>query len=238
MSVASPRSLRPLLRLHGRSAVLRGGLLAALVGLSGCAGGAALETFDLTQPEGAARQSPGGRQMVVAEPSALAPLQSDRIVVKGADGSISFLPGVQWSDRLPPLLQARIIQAFENAGRAVGRAGNGVSADASLQSDIRFFGVSTASGSQAMIELSARVVDAQSGRILAARVFRSAGPLGGVDGKGAAAGLDAALQRLLPDLVRWAGGASRAAAPRPAAALAEPAAAGSTGTTASAATAN
>jgi cholesterol transport system auxiliary component len=196
-------------------------LAVAGASLAACSGSSPLETFDLSVPPRSRTSSPGGRQLVVAEPVALQPLEADRIMVKSADGSVSYLPGVQWSDRLPRLLQSRLVQTFENDGRAVGRAGNGVAADLVLQSDIRFFGVSTAEGSQAVVEISAKLVDGNSGRIVSARVFRGAQPVGALNGKAAAQALDGVTVRVLQDIVRWAGGASRAA-PKPVAAPAEP----------------
>jgi cholesterol transport system auxiliary component len=206
----------------------RGALRALVVAVAGlslaaCGGSAPLETFDLSVPPRSKTSSPGGRQLVVAEPVALQPLEADRIMVKAADGSVSYLPGVQWADRLPRLLQSRLVQTFENDGRAVGRSGNGVAADLVLQSDIRFFGISTAEGSQAVVEISAKLVDGSSGRIAAARVFRGSQPVGALNGKAAAQALDGVAVRVLQDVVRWAGGASRAA-PKPAAAPADPAA--------------
>lgn len=181
-------------------------MVATFLALAGCSSGGSLETFDLTLPPAPAKPSPSARQLVVAEPVALQALESDRIVVRSPDGTVSFVSGAQWSDRLPRLLQSRLVQSFENSGRAVGRAGNGIAADVILQSDIRFFGVSTADGGQAVIELSVKLVDGEAGRIQSARVFRSSAPLAGVTGKTAASALDAAMQKILLDIVRWAGG--------------------------------
>jgi cholesterol transport system auxiliary component len=185
--------------------------VAALLALAGCGSfSAPPETFDLALPTPVGKRAVSGRLVAVSEPLALQALESDRIVVRSADGTITFLPGVQWSDRLPRLLQSRIVQGFENAGRAVGRTGNGLAADVALQSDIRFFGVATggAGGAQAVIELSAKLVD-PAGRIVSARIFRATAPLASVEGRAAAAALDQAMARLIADLVRWTGGAAR-----------------------------
>jgi len=183
-------------------------LAAAVLLAAGLAGCGSFEqpptTFDLSVPEGARQASPGGRLLVVAEPVALQALESDRIVVRASDGTVSFVPGVQWADRLPRLLQARMVQSFENSGRSVGRAGNGLSADVALTSDIRFFGVRTDGGAQAVVELSAKLVSSD-GRIEHARVFRAATPLASVEGRAAAAALDQSMTKVLADLVRWAG---------------------------------
>lgn len=219
---------------RSRRAPLRALVLAmAGLALAACGSSRAPETFDLTVPPRAKISSPGGRQIVVAEPVALQTFESDRILVKSGDGSVSYLPGVQWSDRLPRLLQSRLVQTFENDGRAVGRSGNGVAADLVLHSDIRFFGISLAEGSQAVVEISAKMVDGNSGRIVAARVFRGAAPAGALDGRIAAQALDGATVPVLQDMARWASGVARAAprpAPSPSAGLPEtpPAGAGAT----------
>ncbi|WP_460448630.1 ABC-type transport auxiliary lipoprotein family protein [Alsobacter sp. SYSU BS001988] len=179
------------------------GLFTAALGLTGC-GSSPSETFDLTIPSGAARQNPGRSQIVVAEPVALQALESDRIVVRSADGSVSSVGGVQWSDRLPRLLQTRLVQAFENAGRAVGRAGTGINADQVLQTEIRFFGVSTVNGAEAVAELSVKIVASATGKITASRVFKGSVPLAAVGGREAAVALDKAAQRVFADVVRWA----------------------------------
>jgi len=144
-------------------------------------------TFDLAVPSGAVRRS-AGAQLVVAEPVALQTLDSDRIIVTSADGSVSALPGAQWSDRLPRLVQTRLVQTFENAGRAVGRAGGPLAAQRTLYSDLRRFGIVTAGSPQAVVEITARMVDTQSGRIVASRIFRVAVPVGSVAGREAGRG--------------------------------------------------
>nr|WP_256515232.1 ABC-type transport auxiliary lipoprotein family protein [Alsobacter ponti] len=201
-SPASPIASRP---ARGSAIARAGACLAGLLLLAGCAGSGPVATYDLSLPRGAARQAAGGAQLLVAEPVALQTLEGDRLVVRGEDGSTSFLGGAQWSDRLPRLLQSRLVQSFENAGKAVGRAGTGLTADYVLAADIRFFGVETrAGGAQAAIEISAKVVD-NTGRIVASRVFRGAAPLAEVAGPQAATTLDGVMTPMLTEIVRWVG---------------------------------
>ena len=97
------------------------------------------------------------------------------------------------------------MQSFENAGKAVGRAGSGLSADYLLGADIRAFGVTTVNGvPQVEIELSVKVID-NTGRIVAARVFRSTAPIGQVAGPDAAVALDRLMTPILAEIVRWVG---------------------------------
>jgi cholesterol transport system auxiliary component len=162
-------------------------------------------TFDLTAP----RQRAGGGgaiggQIVVAEPVAVQVLEAERIIVKDANGAVSFLGGAQWADRLPRLVQARLIQTFENASRirAVSRPGDRIVADYQLNTDIRAFQIDAATG-HAVVEISARLVNDRSGRIALARVFTGRVPVATIDPGNAAQALDRALSIVLLSIVRW-----------------------------------
>jgi cholesterol transport system auxiliary component len=171
--------------------------------LAGCASGAAPTTYDLTAP----REIHTGRGrglLVVAEPQALQAFDSPRIVITTRDGSIAYLPDAQWADRLPKLLQVRLIQTFENGQRiqAVGRPGDRLVPAAQLNSEIRRFGLDERTG-EAVVEVSVKIVNDRSGRILAGQVFTQRVAGGGVSGAAATAALDVANQALLRDIVRW-----------------------------------
>ena len=182
------------------------GLVAAcaLLALGGCGGGAPPQTFDLTAPKDGLSAGTGRGLLVVGEPTALQALDSTRILVMTSSGSLAYLPGAQWSDRLPKLLQVRLIQTFENGKRiqAVGRPGDRLVPVAQLNSEIRAFGLDEKTG-EAVIEMSVKIVNDRTGRILAGQVFSSRIPAGGNDGPVVSAALDLATQALLRDVVRW-----------------------------------
>ena len=175
---------------------------------AGCAGTKAPPTFDLTAAQGFPRNSGSPRgQLIVSEPTALAILDSEKIVVRPAKGELGYLMGAQWSDRLPKLLQARIVQSFENANRlrTVGRPGERLTADFSLVTDVRAFGVAIAdNGVFAEVEISAKVVADKSGRIIAGRVFRATIPAASTEATTVVVALDEAFHRVMIDLVLWA----------------------------------
>ena len=151
----------------------------------------------------------GSAQLVVAGSTALQVLDTERIVVEPQPGQITYLGKAQWADRLPALFQARLIQSFENAsrGRAVARPGDAVNADYTLLTDIRAFGLQTfGEGPEAVVEVSARIVSASSGRIVAAKVFTARAPAAGTSGPEATAALDAASDQVFVDIVTWTGG--------------------------------
>lgn len=182
-----------------------GAALAGLLALSACGGGAPPATYDLTAPREGITGGRGRGVLVVAEPQALQALDSSRIVIMTSEGGIAYLPDAQWSDRLPKLIQTRLIQTFENGARiqAVGRPGDRLVPAAQLNSEIRSFGIDEKAG-EAVIELSVKIVNDRSGRILAGQVFTSRVPSGGsVSGPVASAALDLATQSLLRDVVRW-----------------------------------
>lgn len=182
-----------------------GAALAGLLALSACGGGAPPATYDLTAPREGLSSGRGRGLLVVAEPQALQALDSNRIVIRTSDGGIAYLPDAQWSDRLPKLIQTRLIQTFENGARiqAVGRPGDRLVPVAQLNSEIRSFGIDEKTG-EAVIELSVKIVNDRSGRILAGQVFTSRVPSGGsISGPVASAALDLATQALLRDVVRW-----------------------------------
>ena len=177
-------------------------LVAALLG--GCAGGAAPLTFDLAALPAGGRPVASGRAIVVSEPVGIQPFEADRIIVREGGGSLSFLGGGQWADRLPRLIQTRIIQSLENSGRlrSVSRPGDKVTADYQLISEIRAFDIQTATG-EAVVDLSLKLVADGTGRVAAARIFTARVPVASVDAGSGARALDQALVTVLADIVRW-----------------------------------
>ena len=81
--------------------------------------------------------------MVIAEPTALSVLDSDRIQSVSAQGAYLALPEAQWSDLLPKVVQIKLLRAFEDASllASVGRSLEGPPGDFQLLIDIRKFHV-------------------------------------------------------------------------------------------------
>jgi cholesterol transport system auxiliary component len=183
-------------------------LLALGLALAACGGmgGQAPPTFDLSAPQAPAKARGSGRgQLVVAEPTALSVLNTDRIVVR-TQGEIAYLSRAQWSDRLPRLVQSRLVEGFENGSRlrAVGTPGDKLAADYQLITEVRAFHVSVASAPTAEVEISAKLVSDRAGRVLASKTFRASVPAASTEGPDAVSALDEAFQRVITDLVAWA----------------------------------
>lgn len=161
--------------------------------------------YDLTAPHPARVARAARGQLVIPEPTAIAVLDSERIVVRPAPDEIATLADAQWMDRLPKLLQARLVTTFENARRlrAVGRPGDRITADYELVTDVRAFQLSVSSGAEAQVEIAAKIVAARSGRIVAARVFRAVVPSDSTQAPGAVRAIDEAFGEVAVHLVRW-----------------------------------
>jgi cholesterol transport system auxiliary component len=184
------------------------------VALGGCAGGSGIgskappPTYDLAAAKDFPHRSrPARGQLVIAEPAALAPYDSDKIVVRPVPGEAAQLGDAQWEERLPKLMQARIVQSFENASRlrAVGRPADKIATDFALVSEVRAFEISVADGS-AVVEVAAKIVRERSGRIMAARVFRASVPAAAMQGAAAVDALNEAFGKVAKELVLWAAG--------------------------------
>lgn len=165
--------------------------------------------FDLTAPGDGGRGGGGvgGGQLVVTEPTSIQPLEDQRILARDAAGSVSYISGAQWADRLPRLIQTRLIQTFENVSRvrAVSRPGEGVAADYQLNTEIRAFQLDAARG-EVYVSLSVKLLDAKGGRIVRSRVFTARQPVPDAAGATVAQLLDRAFSGVLLDIVRWTGG--------------------------------
>ncbi|MEN5082530.1 ABC-type transport auxiliary lipoprotein family protein [Bosea sp. TWI1241] len=180
--------------------------LAVSLALAGCGGGAAPTTFDLSAPSDFGRVGGSRATLIVAEPTTVQALDSDRMIVRDGSGSLSFLGGAQWADRVPRLVQTRLIQTFENGSRigSVSRPGERIVPDLQLNTDIRSFNIDAPSG-QAVVEITAKLVGDRNGKIQRAKLFSARVPSVAGDGGAAAQALDRALSQVMIEIVRWAG---------------------------------
>jgi cholesterol transport system auxiliary component len=107
---------------------------------------------------------------------------------------------------MPRLLQAKAIEAFETSKRArgVGRPGEGLSIDYQLLTTVRAFEYRTVgNGGDASIEVFAKLMDDRNGRIIGTRLFTGVAAVRADTAEDVVAGLDAALDSVLIQMVRW-----------------------------------
>lgn len=193
-----------------RRILVIGTAVSAGLAVGGCASGSSSRAvYDIQAPTSfPARVGAVRGQLLIAEPKAVASLDTERIAVRGPGGAYSYLSDGAWADRLPKLLQARIVQAFENANRlrSVGRPGDRLASDWQLIADIRSFEAVASGATEAVVELSVKLVNDRTGRILAARVFSGRSPAAGTDAANVAQAFNGATDQVLRDMVIWATG--------------------------------
>lgn len=178
--------------------------------LGGCGMGpsAPPATYDLLAPKVMTLSAPRPAkfQLVVNEPNAVRSLETDRIMVKPGSEQISYYKGAAWSDRLPRLLQARMVESFQNAGLVSGVGGRAdrIDADLELATQIQAFQVEVNSGSaEAHANLHVKVVDGQRGRIVASRAFEARVKTSPDDVGKMVVDLNQAFDSVLREMVPW-----------------------------------
>ncbi len=180
-------------------------LLDGLAKLTGAGGSAGENTiYDLTAPKTfpPIAAIPDG-QLSVGEPSAVVALDTQRIIVQQDGGEMPAFEKVRWADSLPLLIQARVIEAFENAGYPrVGADLGPVNADFQLVLDLRQFRIDADGTADA--SYAAKVVDS-GGAVVGSQVFSATQAVASAnDAAAAAAALNAAFGVATTDMVVWA----------------------------------
>jgi cholesterol transport system auxiliary component len=177
------------------------GLGIFLIGMAGCAATPPAVTYDLNPVEPNLTARPPHGELAVAMPTAISVLDSPRIVVRTAAG-LEYLKGVEWSGRLPVLLQKKLIESFERSHRLAAVGGPSLAAKYTLVTDIRRFEVDV-TRSVAVVEFYVQLVGA-GGQIIATQDFIGEAPAPHDDGATVSAVLDAALAKVLRQIVIWA----------------------------------
>jgi cholesterol transport system auxiliary component len=176
-------------------------LFALVLALAGCSA-APRETFDLSGASQVAgsRLSERGGTVVVAEPVALQPTASDRLVIRGAAGDLSVLSDAQWADRLPRLVEARLIARLAAGG--VDATFPGAVASYRLTSELRRFEIDAAR-EIAVVEIAVRLSSESNGARRGEAVFVGEAPAPHTLAPDAARAFDAALDQASARLVAW-----------------------------------
>jgi phospholipid/cholesterol/gamma-HCH transport system substrate-binding protein len=142
-------------------------------------------------------------QWAIPEPSAVAMLETQRFLFSPAQDYPGFAEAM-WADALPKLLQARLIESFENydLAHAPLRMADIGQTEFQLLIDLRQFRITIDANPAAEIALSARIVD-KSGKIVASRLFEQSQKLDKVEPPAAVAAFSDAFGRMAKDMIAW-----------------------------------
>ncbi len=165
------------------------------------------QTFDLVLDRDLIKRSSRlSTQIVVQLPAAVKALAGDNILVKPSPTQVTYYGDAVWSDRLPKLLQARMVEALQVSGRfrAVSDGSDRISGDVTLSTTIEAFQVDVeGERATANIMIFAKLIHVASGKVYASRSFKVSLPSKTrVVGDGVDA-LNEGMNQALQSLTRW-----------------------------------
>lgn len=181
------------------------GLCLSLMACSGL-GGKELTTYDLSAPEDfSSVKGRSSAQILVPVPTALKSLDSEMIVVRPSGSEITYFGDAQWSDRLPRVIQEKLIQSFEtsNRVRSVAKPGEGVVVDYKISATIRQFDLIDQGSGLAKAILAVKIINDRNGRVRASRTFEATVPANLSSAETGVFALDKAADQILLDIVSW-----------------------------------
>ncbi len=175
--------------------------------VGGLLGSSAPATFDLIAPPIEKVRGTRTTQIMIAPPVAVKTIDTEEILVKGANGRVAYYSGVAWGDRLPRLFQARLVETLANSGafRAVLTNQDRVSGDVSLAIEIRNFEVETApGGGEAVVDVYVKLVDDRNNAVMTTKRFQARKAVPGEDPGAGILALNGAFQEIALEITSWA----------------------------------
>ncbi len=188
----------------GRNSGKVDGIIAGLDRMTGGGKGSGIFYSLNAVPAPAAPAAALGKQLAVPDPTALLVYDSEKILSQNEAGQLEALGNAKWSDTVPKLMQAKIIQSFENNGSLgeVNRAIEGVTPDYQLVLEIRRFQIVSTPEPAAEAEIAAKLAGGD-GHVIAARIFSAKDPIQSKEEAEAARGLNAAFGKIAANLLQW-----------------------------------
>ena len=162
------------------------------------------DIFNLTAPSDFGISGSIDSQILIIQPKAVLALNTKNIAVVSKGNQISYFPDVAWSDDLANLVQARIVEVFQNTNRVngVGTPGQGMLADYRIVTEISEFQFSEDSIS-ANVVFFVKIINERDGLVLASRKFSADVELHSMAVETAVKGLNSALNKVLIEIVNW-----------------------------------
>ena len=201
----TPRSFLRLLPMVLVLALLPG--CAAVSALTG--GGGPLTAYELRPPADlplATRTE--AADLVVEVPEASGAIDTDAILIRPTAIEASYLPGAQWTEDAPRMLQSALVAALEStqAFRYVGRRPLGPGGDYALVWNLTRFSAEVIAGTETAeveIMLTARLIREEDASVMARETFLASGAAADISNAAIAAAYDAAARDLLGDMTVW-----------------------------------
>jgi phospholipid/cholesterol/gamma-HCH transport system substrate-binding protein len=178
-------------------------LLASLEGLLGGGKNEPAAIYDLDAPANIAGLEGSIKgPLVVADVTAPLVFDSQKIYSRTASGTFTALNNAQWADTIPKLVQAKLVQTFENAHQieAVNRPVEQLTPEFRLEVSVRAFHINR--DNTARIELAARLFSEKDG-LQAANMFSDEVKADSGGATDLVKALNQAFGRVSSDIVKW-----------------------------------
>jgi cholesterol transport system auxiliary component len=154
---------------------------------------------------------PGGArvtwQLLIDPPIATAALDTSRIALSRDPISVDYFADSAWVDRAPVMLQALLVESFENSRRisAVARDSSMLRADYMLLSELRHFEADYRAGAlpTARVALGVKLVRADNRAVIAEQTFAAATPAATNDIPAIIQAFNAAFHQVARQITEW-----------------------------------
>ena len=144
--------------------------------------------------------------LVVADPTTVASLDTQRLIVKTAQGQFSP-QAVQWPDTIPKLVQKRVLQSLDNAGYRFASGPNDIATpDVQLLIDIGAFQIAEAQPPIAEVTFAVKLLGFD-GKVIKRGVIEGRAPAASTEPEPAVASMNQAFARAMEALLNWCKGA-------------------------------
>jgi phospholipid/cholesterol/gamma-HCH transport system substrate-binding protein len=180
-------------------------IVAGLVKMTGGSEPAIPKTvYDLSLPsEFASPRTSLNEQLVMPTPTAILLLDTQRFLL-APNRDLPGFSNAQWADSIPKMLQAKLIQSFENydVAHAPLRSTDTPGTNPQLLVDVRSFQINTDPEPTAEIGISARILS-KDGQVVASHVFQQRRKLDKPDPASAVAAFNDAFASIATELITW-----------------------------------
>ncbi|MDP7343523.1 MAG: ABC-type transport auxiliary lipoprotein family protein [Alphaproteobacteria bacterium] len=147
-------------------------------------------------------------QLVVEVPIASEGLNTHRIALRDSPLTLDFFANARWTERAPQMVQTLLVESFENTGKIVSVARQGVDlrADYALKTELREFQAEYSSRDEApqvWVRLNAKLVRMPARIIVASQTFEARHAAAGSTMKDVVFAFDDSLNKVLKKSVVW-----------------------------------
>jgi len=144
-------------------------------------------------------------KLIIPEPTTLLAFNTDKILTQPAPDESLPLEGARWTDSVPIIVQATLLQTFDKAGYAqsVSRTLGDFPSNFSLRIDIQQFHVVTEGEPTAEIAFQVKLLD-PDGEVVDSKLFKTSAPATGTDVRAYVNALSAAFGKMEKEIFEWA----------------------------------